>query len=100
MHSFVSTALVLGLVAMFGAQAAGAYGEGTADTLPPPAETVCEDAGLFGAAYGLCVAFCEANDCDLTPDAVACQRLRANYARITDQDTLPCEVDGGGGDPQ
>jgi hypothetical protein len=78
---------------------AHAYGDGTADGAPPAEETVCEDAGLLGAAYGLCVAFCEANDCDLAPDETACQRLRDNYAKITGETTLPCES-GGNEDPQ
>ena len=75
----------------FAALLAGSAMAQTADQTTPAEETVCEDAGLYGAAYGLCVAFCEANDCDLTPDAVACERLRANYAKITGEDTLPCE---------
>ena len=83
--------LALPLAGMFAASA-HAYGDGTADQSPPAEETVCEDAGLLGAAYGLCVAFCEANDCELTPDATACQRLRANYAKITGEETLPCEA--------
>ena len=85
--------IAVGLTALTTASApAGAYGDGTADEMPPAEETVCEDAGLFGAAYGLCVAFCEANDCDLAPDATACERLRGNYAKITGETTLPCEA--------
>jgi len=87
----VAAALALPLTAY-------AYGDGTTDGAPPAEETICEDAGLLGAAYGLCVAFCEANDCDLTPDATACQRLRDNYAKITGETTLPCE--GGNEEPQ
>ena len=90
MRSFFSMLLAVPLAIVF-AQPVLAYGEGTDDGSTPAEETVCEDAGLFGAAYGLCVAFCEANDCDLTPDAVACERLRANYAKITGEQTLPCE---------
>jgi hypothetical protein len=46
--------------------------------------------------YGLCVAFCEANDCDLIPNKKpnkkACAVLRANYTRITGELDFPCEV--------
>ena len=87
MGSFRAMLLALPLAA---ALAAPAHAQ-TGDEMTPAQETVCEDAGLLGAAYGLCVAFCEANDCDLTPDATACERLRANYAKITGEETLPCE---------
>jgi hypothetical protein len=73
-------------------QAALAYGDGTTDESPPAEESVCEDAGYMGAALGLCVAFCEANDCDLAPDTEACERLRANYAKITGELSFPCEA--------
>ena len=92
MRSFLSMLLALPLAGVL----AGSALAQTADEVTPAEETVCEDAGLLGAAYGLCVAFCEANDCDLTPDAVACERLRANYAKITGEPTLPCES----GEPQ
>ena len=48
--------------------------------------------GIKGAAFGLCVAFCEANDCDLYPDSQACDVLRENYSKITGEYTFPCEV--------
>lgn len=70
---------------------AAAYGDGTEDGSPPAEEQVCEDAGLLGAAFGLCVAFCEANDCDVAPDSEACERLRANYSKITGELSFPCE---------
>jgi hypothetical protein len=72
-----------------------AFGDGTPDGAPPAEETLCEDAGLLGAAFGLCVAFCEANDCDVFPDSQACDVLRNNYAKITGELSFPCE-DGGG----
>jgi hypothetical protein len=46
----------------------------------------------MGSALGLCVAFCEANDCDAFPDSNACAVLRANYARITGEFAFPCEL--------
>ena len=93
--TFVSrTTLSAALVTLVSAtpMAAFGYGQGTPDGQPPAEETVCEDAGLRGAAYGLCVAFCEANDCDTNPDSHACEVLRANYAKITGDLQFPCEV--------
>src|SRR3954447_18878989 len=71
-----------------------AYGNGTPDTDPPAEETPCDSAGLRGAAFGLCIAYCEANDCEIQPDKHACAVLRANYSRITGDDLFPCESGG------
>ena len=71
--------------------AAFSVGHGTPDESPPAQEAVCDD--QIGAAYGLCVAFCEANDCDQFPNKKACEVLRANYTRITGELDFPCEVD-------
>lgn len=49
---------------------------------------VCD--GQVGAAYGLCVAYCEAMECDTdTPNAnqTACDRVAENFGGV-----LPCEV--------
>ena len=70
--------------------AAFAFGDGTPDESPPAEETVCDD--LIGAAYGLCIAFCEASDCDQFPNKQACGVLRANYAKITGELAFPCET--------
>jgi hypothetical protein len=77
---------------VFGPTAAFPYGDGTPDESPPAEEQVCDDAGLMGAAFGLCIAFCEANDCDDFPNRKACGVLRANYARITGELAFPCEL--------
>jgi hypothetical protein len=78
-----------------------AYGDGTPDEQPPAEESVCDpNAALRGAAYGLCVAYCEANDCETQPDKTACLRILANFIKITDEDTIPCASGGGGGGPQ
>lgn len=74
-----------------GAGTALAIGHGTPDKSPPAAESVCDDAGLMGAAYGLCVAYCEANDCDAFPDSQACDRLFDNYSKITGAASFPCD---------
>jgi hypothetical protein len=77
--------------ALFAAGAALAIGHGTRDGSPPAEEMVCDDAGLVGAAYGLCVAYCEANDCDTFPDSQACDRLFDNYVKLTGEESLPCD---------
>lgn len=73
-----------------------AYGDGTPDEQPPAEEQPCDAAGLRGAAFGLCVAYCEANDCDIQPDKTACDRLRDNYAKITGEALFPCDSGGPG----
>lgn len=84
---------VLGLAGLlFGPAPALAYGDGTPDESPPAEEQVCNDAGLMGSALGLCIAFCEANDCDLEPSKKACTVLRGNYARTTGELAFPCEL--------
>ena len=92
MKSRVTLLVAMGVATLLGSTGALASGEGTPDGSPPAEETVCEDAGLMGAAFGLCVAFCEANDCDLTPDEQACTVLRSNYAKITGDFAFPCET--------
>jgi hypothetical protein len=63
----------------------------TADGITPAEEPVCDD--LNGALYGLCVAYCEAMDCDdgdhLASDE-ACERVLTNYTAITEGDMPPC----------
>jgi hypothetical protein len=60
----------------------------TPDGAPPSVETVCS--GLHGAAFGLCNAYCEAQDCDvhLRP---SCAHLLANFHRITGMSSFPCD---------
>ena len=56
------------------------------------ANSVCE--GEIGAAYGLCVAYCEAMNCDDPENTqssdTACDKIAEKYERITDL-PLPCE---------
>jgi hypothetical protein len=86
-------AVVLGAFALLlGPGTALAFGDGTPDESPPAEEAVCDEAGLMGSALGLCVAFCEANDCDAYPDSKACEVLRGNYARVTGELAFPCEL--------
>jgi hypothetical protein len=69
-----------------------AQGHGTPDEVPPADEAVCDDSGLTGAAFGLCIAYCEANDCDAFPNKKACDVLRENFTRITGETGFPCDV--------
>jgi hypothetical protein len=61
--------------------------------LTPAEETVCHDAGLTGALWGLCNAYCEAMDCDFaTPDAseTACQKVLGNFQKKSGGLLPPC----------
>lgn len=60
----------------------------------------CNDAGLSGAAWGVCKAYCEELDCDgesplASPSA--CAKLDASFARQTNGALLPCDDDDGDG---
>ena len=81
--------IVAGLFALPGL--ALAYGDGTPDDQPPAEETICDpNAGLRGAAYGICVAYCEANDCELDPEQHACEVLLNNFYKQTRRTDPPC----------
>jgi hypothetical protein len=92
------SSLVAGLVAAvaINCTSAGAYGGGTPDGLPPPAESVCD--GLTGRVWGLCVAYCEAQDCFEDPGSEhpACDVLRAKLSDLTGSETFPCDNGSGG----
>jgi hypothetical protein len=61
---------------------------GTPDGLPPSEETICD---LYdGQASGLCVAFCEAKDCDIQYHK-SCDQIKENWIKVTGETTLPCE---------
>ena len=63
----------------------------TPDGVTPADETICD--GLENAAFGLCVAYCEAEDCDLLPGGSleSCEDLRKNYAKHTGKRAFPCD---------
>jgi hypothetical protein len=94
MRPRIRTCLVAGLLTLAAVPLAAlpgiAVAQGTPDGVTPAVETVCAKT-RGGAAYGLCVAYCEANDCDLEPGSRECTRLRENYAKITGGSTLPCD---------
>ncbi len=60
----------------------------TPDGIPPSHENVCD--GLHGAAFGLCNAYCEAQDCDVHPKR-SCNILRRLFARKTGSPIFPCD---------
>ena len=63
----------------------------TPDGQTPAEETVCDD--LEGALYGLCVAFCEAMDCDASEHWAsdrACERVLTNFMKHSPEDFPPC----------
>jgi hypothetical protein len=66
----------------------------TPDGMPPSEEAVCSD--LRGAAFGLCNAYCEAQDCDVHPRP-SCPMLRRNFARLTGSLAFPCDAFCGDG---
>jgi cysteine-rich repeat protein len=63
-----------------------------------PAVATATDAciGLKGAAYGLCDAYCNAQDC-AEHARPACSPLRTNFAKLTGQLTFPCDAVCGDG---
>jgi hypothetical protein len=66
-----------------------------------PPGSACRDAGLTGAAFGLCTAYCDALDCDgdaLLASDNACDHLQRNFERLAGGVPLPCEIKDGDGD--
>ncbi len=47
--------------------------------------------GLTGAAFGLCNAYCNAQDCPANPSP-SCEVLRRNFERQTGSSVFPCDV--------
>lgn len=66
----------------------------TPDGMPPSEEEVCSD--LQGAAFGLCNAYCEAQDCDVH-ERPSCAVLRRNFERLTGSSVFPCDASCGDG---
>jgi len=77
-------ACVLALVAAL----AGTALTKTPDTKPPSTETAC--VGLFGAARGLCNAYCQAQDCDVH-ERPSCAQLRKQFQKQTGSSQFPCD---------
>lgn len=87
LKSVRSFALALAAVVMLSGSAF-AYGDGTPDTDPPAQEQVCE--GLGGRMWGLCVAYCEAQDCPGS-EHPSCEVLRSKLSDITGSPLFPCD---------
>jgi len=86
MHrSLIVLALALSLTV------AGALLAKTPDGQTPAQENVCAKANLSRSAYGICNAYCEAQDCDVHPRP-SCERLRKNFQRATGSSTFPCDL--------
>jgi len=89
---WLAAGLLMLLAAPAGIAPAKGQGHGTPDGVPPADEEVCAKT-KHGPAYGLCVAYCEANDCELDPASPECVELRNNYAALTGSSTLPCDAE-------
>ena len=90
---------VLACVTLLGglALASASYAQ-TADGMTPAEESVCD--GQEGALWGLCVAYCEAMDCDYEfpfADEQACDRVLTNYLKKSGDTMPPCVGEGSGG---
>jgi hypothetical protein len=96
MKAFSVYSMTLLAAVLFGT--AGAFAQpippekfGTPDNLPPALESVCDMTS--GEANGLCVAYCEAMDCDSDApkaNARACSKVRDRFITITGGPP-PCE---------
>jgi hypothetical protein len=56
------------------------------------ADTPEECEGLRGPEFGLCVAYCQGEECDINPDTAECEDLRTNHERITGNLWFPCDI--------
>lgn len=92
MRPRLGTWLAVGLLMLLAAPVSivRAEGHGTPDGVPPADEAVCTKTKQ-GPAYGLCVAYCEANDCELDPSSPECVMLRKKYTALTGSSAFPCD---------
>ena len=67
----------------------------TFDGHTPAEEHDCDS--LNGAAFGLCVAYCEAQDCDVNLTQPSCPQLRKNFSKKTGSTVFPCDARCGDG---
>ncbi|CAB9498252.1 unknown protein [Seminavis robusta] len=68
-----------------------ALAQGTPDDLPPALETWCDQ--YHGRDYGVCNAYCEAQDCEgPNADKNSCDGLREKFLQSTGETRFPCEV--------
>ena len=88
--TLIRTCLAVGLLACLLAPGIS-VAQGTPDRVTPAVEAMCSKVRGGAAGYGLCVAYCEANDCDLEPGTQECAKLRERYTAITGSSTFPCD---------
>jgi hypothetical protein len=63
------------------------------DFVPPSQESICNS--VSGAAFGLCISYCEAMDCDgeeAAASETACLTIRDRFVQLAGSD-VPCEVE-------
>jgi hypothetical protein len=92
MHTLILGVAFASLLGTAGVVSAG----GTYDGQTPAQEQVCDKVDLDAGAYGLCIAYCEATDCDLRPNRRDCRIIRGNFAARTGSSALPCDRVSGG----
>lgn len=86
--TFAAAALLLAVAAPVAAMPPEVFG--TPDGMTPAQEDICDE--TTGKANGLCVAYCEAMDCDSeNPNASsnACTNVAAKFTQITGE-IVPC----------
>jgi len=66
-----------------------AFADPRGDVPAPAGDSMCHSIG--GKANGICVAYCEAQNCDENPDQPACETLRNNWEKLAGPVALPCE---------
>ena len=66
-----------------------AVADGTSESRPRAHESRCR--GLSGAAFGMCVAYCDGLECDEHPRP-ACGALRKVFQKLTGNPGLPCDA--------
>ncbi len=80
------------IAALLGMALSPIAGAKTADGVTPAEETVCDEMGYKGRAWGLCNAYCEAMDCDSDEPRAsdrACERVFRNWQRAVGGDEIP-----------
>jgi hypothetical protein len=85
-----SVAITLGAALLLSAEAVPGVEPGVGG-VELPSEGACEQAGLQGAALGLCWAYCEALACHQAGPGRACSRLALAFGKHADG-ALPCEI--------
>jgi len=89
MNPLTRICLAIALLALPLGLARSAVAQGTPDGVTPSVEAICT--GMSGAAYWLCVSYCEANDCDVDHESKECARLRENYKKVSGRSAFPCD---------